>query len=113
MSGPVVEVVVFRLNEGVGTEQFERAAAASASFIEALPGFQGRELLRPGPVREGGEAGAAWVDIVHWASLEVAESAGAAVMESASCAEMMSAIDEESVQMLHLHTSAVSSATAA
>ena len=90
-----VEVVVFKLNEGVRREQFLKHAAITQAKIEQYDGFFDRQLLE-------GEDGQ-WTDIVHWESKEAAFSAAELIMQDEACMPFMQAINPDSMQMMHLH----------
>ncbi len=92
-SGPVAEIVTFKLNDGVTDAVFVKAAEGTESFVSAAPGFITRWLSK-------GDDGS-WTDYVMWADLESAKSLGASVMEEPSFAPLMQAIAPESVVMRH------------
>jgi hypothetical protein len=94
VSNPTIELVEFRLKEGVSTAAFLAAVEASQVAVRRFPGFISRELL-------GSDEGL-WIDLVHWRShadaLAAAEAFGS-MPEVAAFADM---IDPQHVRMLHL-----------
>jgi hypothetical protein len=89
----IVEVVNFRLKEGVADADFLREAAVVQGWVEVQPGFCGRELLK--------SSGDQWLDTVRWESLELAEKAAANIMTDDQCKPFMAMIDESDLQMWH------------
>jgi hypothetical protein len=92
--GKVLELVVYRLNEGVSREQFLGANVAVSSWLREQHGFISRELVHDAE-------GDRWVDIVWWESMEQAHAAGESSRSSESCAPMFGLIDTDSTLMLH------------
>jgi len=90
-----VEVVVFKLNDGVSREQFLSDAAITQTKIEEFDGYLDRQLL------EGDDG--QWTDIVWWESKESAFAAAEMIMQDESCMPFMQAINPETMQMMHLH----------
>lgn len=90
-----VEVVVFKLNEGVSREQFLKDAAITQTKVEQFEGYIDRQLLE-------GEEGQ-WTDIVWWESKEAAFSAAELIMQDEACMPFMQAINSDTMQMMHLH----------
>ena len=93
----VLELVVFRLNDGVVREQFLGTVEAVSAWLAEQPGFISRDLSYDG---EGGR----WIDIVWWSTMEDARAAGELAMTSESCAPMFALIDTDSVRMVHAET---------
>lgn len=91
---PVIELVVFRLRDGVDEQAFLRAADALMPDLEALGGYISRRLLKA----EDGH----WVDILSWTSLDAAKRAAEAILAVPSCAPFLGMIDETDVTFLHL-----------
>jgi len=89
-----IEVVLFKLKPGVEDMAFVAAAEAMLPDLRAVPGFVRRELLR-------GDEGL-WVDVVHWRSLSEALAAMDLMMTQPSAGPFMAALDEQSIEMLHL-----------
>lgn len=90
----VLELVVFRVKEGVARDRLLGTVDAVSDWIAEQPGFISRELL------DGAEDGR-WVDLVWWRTLDEAHAAAERAMASESCAPMFSLIDMESTLMLH------------
>ena len=93
-SGTVVELVVFKLADGVSREQFLGTVDPVSTWIGRQPGFVSRELSYDAD-------GDSWIDVVWWSSLEEAQAAAELAMNSESCAPMFGLIDMESTLMLH------------
>ena len=70
-SGPVAEIVTFRLAGGVTEAVFLDAARATEPIVRAAPGFLARRLTR-------GEDGF-WTDCVEWSGRAEAEAAAARI----------------------------------
>ena len=93
-SEKVLELVVFKLRDGVTREQFLATDGGVSRWAGEQPGFISRELSYDAD-------GDRWIDVVWWRSLKVAQAAAERAMRSPSCAPMFSLIDEESTLMLH------------
>ncbi|MEM8863091.1 MAG: hypothetical protein AAGD96_32675, partial [Chloroflexota bacterium] len=72
MSNQVLEVVVFKLAEGVSDEAFLQAAQGIEAWLETKPGFISRRLSNDGQ--------GSWLDLVEWKSMEEAQTAAADIM---------------------------------
>lgn len=94
MQTETVEIVLFELAAGVSDAEFLAAAQALEPWLEAVGGFQRRELSR--------DAEGHWVDIVYWDSLAQAQQAAAQIMESEVGQQFGSKIAGESIQMFHM-----------
>jgi antibiotic biosynthesis monooxygenase (ABM) superfamily enzyme len=90
----VLELVVYKLHEGVSREQFLGTNDAVSSWISQQPGFISRELVYDAE-------GDRWVDVIWWETLEQAQAASERSMTSESCSPMFALIDMESALMLH------------
>jgi hypothetical protein len=90
----VLELVVFRLNEGVSRDQFLATNDAVSAWIREQPGFLSRDLSYDAD-------GDRWIDIIRWASLENATTAAERSTSSPSCLPMFALIDMDSLLMLH------------
>ncbi len=90
----VLELVVFKLNEGVSREQLLGTVDPVSAWIAEQPGFISRELAHDAE-------GDRWVDVVWWRSAAEAHAAAERAMTSESCAPMFALIDMESMLMLH------------
>ena len=92
--GKVLELVVFKLNEGVSRDQFLGTNDVVSAWISEQPGFISRELSYDGE-------GDRWVDVLWWESMADAATAAEHAMSSESCAPMFALIDMESALMVH------------
>jgi hypothetical protein len=90
----VLELVVFKLNEGVSREQFLGTNDAVSTWISKQPGFISHELLYDAE-------GDRWIELAGWKTMENAHAAAELALTSESCAPMFSLIDMESALMLH------------
>lgn len=95
-SGPekVLELVVFKLGDGVSREQLLGTVDEVSRWAGRQPGFISRELAYD-------EKGDRWIDVVWWKSMAEAQAAAELAMTSESCAPMFALIDTESTLMLH------------
>lgn len=94
MSEKVLELVVFKLVEGVGRDQFMATVGPVSDWAAEQPGFISRELSYDA-------TGGRWIEVVWWQTLGDAQAAAELAMSSDSCAPMFSLIDMESTLMLH------------
>jgi len=83
----MIEIVTFRLAEGVSREAFIAAAADTMPALCATDGFIGRTLSE-------GEDGA-WTDYVKWTNGALAQAAMAGAMENAALLPFIMSIDPE------------------
>ena len=90
----VLELVVFKLNDGASHEQLLGTVDAVSAWIAGQPGFLSRELAYDAE-------GDRWVDLVWWRTMEEAHAAAQLAMTSESCAPMFALIDMESTLMVH------------
>lgn len=90
----VLELVVFKLTDGVSREQFLGTNDAVSTWISRQPGFVSRELSYDAD-------GNRWIDLIWWESMEQAGAAAKLAMTSESCTPMFALIDKESMLMLH------------
>jgi hypothetical protein len=90
----VLELVVFKLGDGVTREQFLGTVEGVSRWISRQPGFISRELSYD-------TDGDRWIEVVWWKSLAEAQAAAELAMSSDSCAPMFALIDMESTLMLH------------
>jgi hypothetical protein len=93
-AGKALELVVFKLNEGVSRERFLGTNDAVSAWVSEQPGFVSRELAHD-------PEGDRWIDVIWWESLEDAGAAAELALTSESCAPMFGLIDRESTLMLH------------
>ena len=87
----VIEIVQFRLAEGVSDADFKAAAASTMPFLCGTDGFIRRTLSR-------GDDGL-WIDHVEWADVNIAQAAAAAAMENETMLPFMMAIDPASISL--------------
>lgn len=93
MNRHVIEIVSFRLAEGVLRETFAAAAERANSFISACPGFVQRRLSV--------DAAGTWTDHVEWSSLAHAEAAASAIGAAEGVQDFLAAIDMSTIAMTH------------
>ena len=93
-AGRVLELVIYKLNEGVSGEQFLGTNRAVSTWISTQPGFISRDLVHDSD-------GDRWVDVVWWETMAQAQAASEASMTSESCQPMFALIHMESALMLH------------
>src|SRR5688500_10360480 len=94
MESKVLELVVFKLNDGVSREQFLGTVDGVSSWIGRQPGFVSRELAHDAE-------GDRWIDVLWWRSMADAKAAAEVALSSESCAPMFGLIEMESTLMLH------------
>ena len=94
MEQKVLELVVFKLDDGVSREQFLGTNDAVSAWIGKQPGFISRELSYDAE-------GDRWIDVLWWESMDEARAAAEKAMTSESCTPMFRLIDMESTLMLH------------
>ena len=92
--GKVLELVVFKLKDGISREQFLATDDAVTAWITQQPGFVSHELLYDAE-------GDRWVELAWWKTMNEAKTAAERAMASESCAPMFALIDMESSLMLH------------
>jgi hypothetical protein len=89
----VLEVVKFKLNEGVTREKFLEGVSKTNAYISSSKGFIERSV---GVSKED-----VWTDIVKWEDMESALHAAEAFSKSAEGVEFMAMIDMNSAEMNH------------
>lgn len=92
-SGPVLEVVTFRLLPGTTDEGFIALARGTGAALATQPGFVRRSLLR--------DDSGLWTDLVEWRNLPQAHAAAQAMMADPGFAPFVQAIAMETLQMRH------------
>ena len=90
----VLELVVFKLNDGVSRDEFLATNDPVSTWISRQPGFISRDLSFDAE-------GDRWIDVIWWESLEDAGAVAELALSSESCAPMFALIDMESMLMLH------------
>jgi hypothetical protein len=93
-SEQALELVVYKLNEGVSREQFLGTNEPVSAWISRQPGFISRDLVYDAE-------GDRWVDVIWWETMEAAHGASELSLTSDSCAPMFAQIELESALMLH------------
>ena len=94
LTNRVLELVVFKLNDGVTREQFLSTNEAVSTWISNQPGFVSHELMYDAE-------GDRWIELAWWRTMQDAHAAAELAMTSESCAPMFALIDMESTLMLH------------
>jgi hypothetical protein len=90
----ILELVVFKLRDGVSRDRFLGTVDPVSDWIGRQPGFVSRELSYDAD-------GDRWIDVVRWETMRDAKAAAELAMSSESCAPMFSLIDMDSTLMLH------------
>ena len=91
--GPVLEIVSFRLADGIETQDFLAAAAGTEAILRDRGALVRRYLV----LDDQGQ----WTDLIEWTSLEAALTAAEAVMQHPDFAPFGGMIDGETVDMRH------------
>jgi hypothetical protein len=92
-TGPVAEIVTFRLLPGIDDAAFLTAARATEAPIARQPGFLHRTLSRD-------ETGL-WTDYVEWTDLASANAAAQAVMALPELGPFFAAVEPEGTVIRH------------
>jgi hypothetical protein len=93
MTGPVLEIVTFKLASGVSEDAFLKAGEAAVTFMKNRKGFISRRLSRN---NDG-----TYTDHVTWASLDAAKESMDASMSEASLGAFMQSIDPATMRIEH------------
>jgi hypothetical protein len=93
MSGPVVEIVTFKLANGVTEDAFIKAGEAAVSFMKTRKGFVSRRLSR--------SADGTYTDHVTWATIEDAKQSMDASMKEPTLGPFIQSIDPASMKIEH------------
>ncbi len=93
-NGAVVELAIFKTNDGVSREQLLGTVEAVSQWALRQPGFLSRDLTYSTETDT-------WVDVIWWESLDAAHTAAEAAMTSEYCAPMFALIDMQATQMIH------------
>lgn len=88
---PVVEVVTYRI--GIARDAFLATVPPTMDFLRACSGFLGRQVAE--------NADGSWIDLVQWASMEMALAAAARFNQSPLTAPFNAAIPPGSAVMRH------------
>jgi hypothetical protein len=107
-AGKTLELVVFKLAEGVPRERFLETVDGVSAWAREQPGFISRDLSYDAE-------GDRWVEVVWWRTMDDAHAAAERAMQSEACAPMFGLIEEESTLMIYadLAIEPVHAATAA
>lgn len=90
----VVEIVFFKLTEGVDVNLFKEASKAfGEEFLTKQPGFIKRNLIADGS--------GVWGDLAIWSSMETAQAVESAMQESECAGKYNSFIDFSTVDVKH------------
>ena len=92
-SGPVLEIVSFRLLEGSDEAAFLDAARGTEALLRERGSLVRRVLVR--------DAGGLWTDMVEWTSMEAALAAAETVVTHPDFAPFGAMIDPSTVDMRH------------
>ncbi len=93
MNDRVIELVSFKLAEGVTSEDFLASIQPTNIFLQTRNGFIRRHLSH----NEDGS----WLEHIEWETMKDAKDASEALMAEESCHPMMACIEMESVKMSH------------
>ncbi|WP_300550073.1 hypothetical protein [Roseovarius sp.] len=93
MPKTVAEIVTFKLNPDIRTEDFVKLSQATEAFCRQNPGFRHRQLSRA----EDGT----WTDYVVWADMKTAQDVAASFGQQEFAPALMAAIQPDSVAMRH------------
>lgn len=93
-TGPVLELVIFKLSEDAERAAFLQASDGMSSWARKQPGFISRTLSHD-PETD------TYFDVVYWRSMQDAQAAIPEAERSDECAPAFSMIDRTSVQMYH------------
>ena len=90
----VIEIVFYKVNEGVTEEQLIKASDEfEEGFLSLQKGYVGRKLVRDGDT---------WSDVAFWDSMEDAMNAVKAVEGSTAAESYDACIDPTTCTMQHL-----------
>ena len=92
-AAPVMEIVSFRLREGVNPDEFQKAVKA----IDTLLHQRGTASARTLVVDDEG----LWTDIIQWQSMAEAKFAAEELIKDPLFAPLGAMIDGDTVQMRH------------
>lgn len=90
---PVVEVVTFKVNNGVTETQLVNAANLITPDLKKTNGFKSRSLSHD---KEG-----KWVDIVFWSGLKPALLASESMMKNEAALKFFALIDQSNMSIHH------------
>lgn len=90
---PVVEVVTFKVNNGVTETQLVNAANLITPDLEKTNGFKSRSLSYDKEEK--------WVDIVFWSGLKPALLASESMMKNETALKFFALIDQSNMSINH------------
>lgn len=93
----VVELVTFKLAEGVSEAQVAATYEGVNSVLLAQPGFHYRSQSHDGKGQ--------WYDVIYWENMDRAKAGSAAFIDSAAGQALCALIDENSCTVLHMDVS--------
>lgn len=93
MTNHIIEVVSFKLADGVSDADFLKTVPASNVFLQSREGFIARRLSKA----EDGT----WLEHIEWETLQAAKTASDAFMQEESLKPMMQTIDGANATMGH------------
>ncbi|MDK1287573.1 antibiotic biosynthesis monooxygenase family protein [Pseudoalteromonas umbrosa] len=94
MKQNIIEIVTFKLMEGVSTEQILEKSADFEEFVAKQPGFLYRSLAHQADTDT-------FVDISYWETLEDNKKMQAVFEEAPACKAYCALVDKESVGISH------------
>ena len=92
----VLEIVTFKLANGVNEADFVKTHDAFQAYLDSMPGLLYRSLAKQADSDT-------YVDVVYWASLADAERVQQAFATEPRCQALMTVIDADSVVMTLNH----------
>ena len=93
MSNHIIEIVTFKLADGVSKADFLKTVPASSDFVKSRQGFICRRL-------SCGDDGT-WLEHIEWETLAAAKAASEAFMKEESLKPMMQAINGAEAKVQH------------
>lgn len=94
MTTTVIELVTYKLKNGVSPDQLAATHEGVNAFLKAQEGFYYRSMSQ--------DEDNTMVDICYWKDMETAKAASDAFMNSPACKQLIELCDMESVVMKHL-----------
>lgn len=91
-----IEIVTFKLRQGVTEHDLVTASEQSQVFVANLPGFQYRSLSYE--IERN-----LWNDVIYWDSMEEAKQASKQFAANEQCQALIALIDRDSVDIQHQH----------
>ena len=89
----IVELVLFKLNEGVSLEEGKKSMKALSAFVQTQPGFVSRKTS----VSKDGH----FLDLVFWTDLALAQQASEKAMQNEDLLKHFSVINQETMTFDH------------